>query len=508
METLTRQLLLEKMIPPSVKAGPMDPYPVRVVQMGEGNFLRAFTTWMVNELNRTCSFAGSIAVIQPRSGGKVLELRAQDCLYTLISRGISKGMRIDEKEIITSICCAIDPYREWDSYCALARRAEVRFFTSNTTEAGIVYAAEERPEGKAPSSFPAKVCWFLYERFLCFKGDQSRGLVFLPCELIERNGEQLRDAVFRHAADWKLGENFTEWILSSNRFINTLVDRIVPGYPKEEATDIGNELCYRDAYIDVTESYHIWILEGDGSLESELPLHRAGINAVWTDNLPLYRTRKVRILNGLHTMTVLASYLSGHETVRDSVEDAVIGRFMKKGVEEILLTIDMAAKEKERFAEEVFERFSNPFIKHYCLSIALNSVSKFCVRVLPSFLDYQAAYKTLPSALAFSLAALISFYRITGEANGSFTGTRGDKSYPVKDDDAVCRIFKDLWNLFSENCDYDMLASSVLSRCELWGRDLSRIEGLSSFIAASLRAIDEKGMEKAVDAVCEGACHD
>ena len=499
MELLSRQMVKDGLIPAGVRADLFDHLPVRAVQMGEGNFLRAFTCWMINEMNARGVFNGSIAVIQPRPGGRIEDLKKQDCLYTLLTRGLSGGRLVDEKEIISSISAAVDPYKNWNAYCALARTETVRLFISNTTESGIVYSYEKKPEGASPLSFPAKAAAFLYERFTAFNGSPDRGLIFLPCELIDTNGTVLKEIILRHAQDWNLGDSFSAWVNTHNIFLNTLVDRIVPGYPKDEADAIEKTLGYKDVYLDAAEAYHVWVLEGDGSLHEELPFAEAGLNVLWTENLSVYRTRKVKVLNGLHTMSVLASFLAGNDTVRESIEHPVIGEYMRKGVfNEILPTIDMDAQERRQFAEEVLERFRNPFMKHYCLSIALNSVSKFKVRVLPSILDYYAMNGTAPRILSFSLAALIAFYRIDAIEGETFSGSRDGRPYPVKDDAAICRFFADAWHAFSISHSTQVLVKNILSQYACWGTDLSLNTSLMRAVTVSLDDILQYGMIEAV----------
>ena len=254
----------------------------------------------------------------------------------------------------------------------------------------------------------------LYERFQFFHADPAKGLIFLPCELIERNGDNLQRIVLHHAQAWDLGREFCEWVQSSNYFLNTLVDRIVSGYPRDEAAALTEVLGYEDALLDAGEIFHLWVIEGPQGLAEEFPLHKAGLNCVWTDDLTPYRTRKVRILNGAHTVSVLAAFQAGLDTVREMVEDPLFGRFLEKAVfAEILPTVPLAEDEKTVYAKAVLERFRNPFVKHALLSIALNSVSKWKVRVLPSLLGSLQQNRRLPPALTFSLAALIHFYRGT-----------------------------------------------------------------------------------------------
>ena len=412
---LNRQSIATLRGRPGISIGSLADVPERVVQFGEGNFLRSFVDWMIDAMNGRGLFGGSVVVVQPIERGTVDVLSEQDCLYTLILRGLQGGKVVEQRQVITAISRGIDPYRDWNAYLAAAEQPDLRFAVSNTTEAGIAYVDEPRPTHGCPASFPAKVTAFLHRRFGRFRGGASKGLVFLPCELIDRNGEQLRSCVLRHAAAWDLGAEFTHWVAERNRFLNTLVDRIVPGYPHEEVSALTEQLGYEDRLLTTGEIFHVWVIEGDAALAEELPLTQAGLNVIWTSDLQPFRTRKVRILNGAHTMMALAAYLADLDTVRQCVEDPVLGGYVRRGAfDEILPLLPLPAEETRAFAEDVMERLANPFIKHNLISIALNSVSKYRVRVLPSLLEYRAANHRLPSALTFSLAALLAFYRGAG----------------------------------------------------------------------------------------------
>jgi tagaturonate reductase len=370
---------------------------------------------------------------------------------------------------------------------------------SNTTEAGIAYLDEPRPAGRCPASFPAKVAALLAERFSRLDGDPSKGLVFLPCELIDRNGDQLRSCVLRHAAAWDLSREFVRWVMENNRFLNTLVDRIVPGYPHEEIPTLTEQLGYEDRLLTTGEIFHVWVIEGDEEVAKELPLTQAGLNVIWTPDLQPFRTRKVRILNGAHTMMALAAYLAGLDTVRECVEDPVLGRYVRRGVfDEILPLLTLPVEETRAFAEEVMERLANPFIKHNLISIALNSVSKYRVRVLPSLLEYHAANRRLPSALTFSLAALLAFYRGTEIRDGALMGRREGGPYTVKDDAPVLEAFADQWRRYEHHRDALALCRALLARSDFWGEDLSALPDLTEGVGACLSRILQSGVRQAV----------
>jgi len=496
---LNRKTLAALGRPPGVSIGNLTPMPERVLQFGEGNFLRSFVDWMVDAMNRRDLFGGRVVVIQPIEHGLVDVLNAQDGLYTLILRGLQGGQVVERREIITAISRGINPYREWGAFLAAAAQPDLRFVVSNTTEAGIAYVEEPQPVEKCPASFPAKVAALLAERFARLNGDPAKGLVFLPCELIDRNGEQLRSCVLRHAAAWGLSQAFVRWFTEHNLFLNTLVDRIVPGYPHEEIPTLTEQLGYEDRLLTAGEIFHVWVIEGDATIAKELPLTQAGLNVVWTPDLQPFRTRKVRILNGAHTMMALAAYLAGLDTVRDCVEDPILGAYVRRGVfDEILPLLPLPAEETRAFAEDVMERLANPFIKHNLISIALNSVSKYRVRVLPSLLEYRAANQRLPPALTFSLAALLAFYRGTEIRDGALVGARSNGPYAVKDDAPVLEAFAAQWRAFSQHRDPGALCRAVLARADFWGEDLSSLPDLVEAIGAHLSRILQLGVREAI----------
>ena len=489
-------------VPTSIVCGPTVDFPERVLQFGEGNFLRAFGDWMINAMNARGLFRGRVVVVQPIERGTVDLLNQQDGLYTCLLRGTQRGVVAEQREIITAIRRGIDPYRDWHSFLATAAQPELRVAISNTTEAGIAYTEEPFPSDRCPRSFPAKVTAWLYERYRRLDGDPRRGLAFLPCELIDKNGETLRRYILQHAAAWGLPPAFSRWVSDHNQFLNTLVDRIVPGYPHEEAASITAQLGYEDRLLTTGEIFHVWIIEGDQRLAEELPFTQAGLNVVWTSDLSPYRTRKVRILNGAHTMTALPALLAGLETVRACVEDAQFGAYLRRAVfDEILPLVPGPERDTRAFAEEVIDRLGNPFIKHNLLSIALNSVAKYRVRVLPSLLEYRAQRQVLPPLLTFSLAALFRFYRGTEIREGALMGKSGGMSYPVRDDMDVLTAFAEVWRLHDGDKNTAALCRSILGRTSLWGEDLRRDSALVEQVVIHLDRVLRDGVRPALGAI-------
>lgn len=497
MDILSKKYIETAQIPCDIKLGKKEDMPVKIMQFGEGNFLRAFVDWMINKINTDGLFNGKVAVVQPLDRGLSDMINDQDCLYTLYLRGIENGEVKVSKDIITCIKECINPYSGWDKTLEYGKSNDLRFVISNTTEAGIEYKDEEYTPGKCQNTFPAKLCAILYERFKAFGGDESKGLIIIPCELIDRNGDNLKICVLKYAKAWGLGEDFENWIENACPFMNTLVDRIVPGYPRDEIEALTAEQGYKDNVVDTGEIFHFWVIEGDKKYAEEIPFHKAGLNVLWTDNMEPYRTRKVRILNGAHTMTVLAAHLAGLETVGDCMNDKDVSEFMRKGIfEEIIPTFDLPEDEKLMFAEAVLERFANPFIKHLLLSISLNSVSKFKVRVLPSVKEYIARLGKLPTRTMFALSALIRFYKGVTIENGKLLGNIDNNKYDICDKPDVLEFFADINTKFAN--DNKALVHAVLSNISFWDEDLSVIEGFEDKVLEYYNMIENNGVRESI----------
>ena len=407
----------------------------RVIQFGEGGFLRGFVDWMLQKINEKSDFDGSVVVVQPIEQGMCDMLSAQNCVYTQIIRGV-EGV---DRTVVDVISRCVKPYEDFAAYLALAEQPEMRFIVSNTTESGIVFSPDDKITDAPPKSFPAKLTLLLKRRYELGLG----GFIFLPCELIDRNGDNLRKCILQYADLWELGEGFKNWIITENIFTNTLVDRINTGYPKGEELNLG----YEDNMVNTSEFFHLWVIETEYNLDSEMPFSKTDLNVIITpDKLEMYRTRKVRILNGAHTSLVPYALLSGLETVKDCLDDSTMSEHLKKCIfDEIISTLDLPRDELLSYANSVVERFSNPYIKHYLSAIALNSVSKFKVRVLPSILEYIKRFDKMPETLLFAFAKLIEFY----------------KTDMTNDD-------KDVVAFMREHNTAEILANEAL-----WGQDLS-----------------------------------
>ncbi|PUU95280.1 MAG: tagaturonate reductase [Halanaerobium sp.] len=476
-------------------------YPEKVLQIGEGNFLRAFVDWMFHTMNKKGHFKGRTVVVQPIREGRISNLNEQDGLYTLLLRGIENGEEVNKKEIMTAISRGIESYSEWDQYLKLAENPEIEFVVSNTTEAGIAYNEEDNLTDRPPESYPGKLAAYLYHRYQTFNGAQDKGMVIVPVELIDRNGDNLKRIILKLADDWNLEPEFKNWIKEANHFLNTLVDRIVTGYPFNEIDDLETELGYHDQNLDTGEIFHLWVIEGDERLKEKLPFHKAGLNVKWVDDLTPYRTTKVRILNGAHTSTVPVSYLAGIDLVRDAVNDQLVGEFIKQAVfEDIIPTLDADEDELEDFASKIFERFKNPYIDHKWLDISLNSTSKFKTRVLPSLVQHIEEYDKVPERLSFALAALIHFYHGTELEEGKLAAYRSGKKYLIRDDKEALNYFAELWTKFeAEEIDLAELGQDVLANKDFWDRDLNELPGLTDSLISNLNLIKKEGMKASLE---------
>lgn len=472
--------------------------PVTLLQIGEGQFLRGFVDWMLHGCREQGLFEGGVAVVQPRPSGasKIATLTKQDGLHTLVIRGLENGSPIERREIVSVFSRVFDPYAEWPRLIELAVSPDLRFVVSNTTEAGLAYAPEPLQEGPI-ASFPGKIAYLLYSRYEAFHGDPDKGLTFLPCELVERNGDTLRDAVLLYADDWGLPQPFREWVISHNRFLNSLVDRIVTGYPSvEQAEAWFSEWGYRDAMLNTAEPYHLWAIEAKPEMDEQLPFRTAGFNVIWTNDLRLYQQRKVRILNGAHTWMAPLGLLRGVEHVRALMEHPELGAMVRATVlEDIVPTLPYDAAEMREYAHSVFERFANPFIRHRLSDIAMNSLSKFKVRLLPTFACYTERGGHFPEKLAIGLAGLLRYYKVNRVEDGSYMGQTFDgERYVVRDDASALAIVSRIWEEAERNGSTVVQAvSGLLAEQSLWGTDLSLWSGLAEQVAAILTSWEEDG---------------
>lgn len=432
-----------------------------ILQFGTGNFLRGFADYFIDKLNKENLYDGKIVIVSPTDSEQVDVIQVQQGKYNLYLRGIKNGSEVCGRTEIQSVSRAVNPYKDFNAYLELAEIPDLRFIISNTTEAGIAFSPDDKLTDCPAKTFPAKLTQLLYARYKA----KLRGFVIFACELIDNNAKELEKFVLKYARLWNLDDEFCNWVLNENEFCNTLVDRIVTGYPVNEAETLCAEIGYTDKLLNTAEPYHLWVIEGD--YENELPLSTAGLNVIWTDNVMPYKKMKVRILNGSHTSLVFPSLLCSVETVGESLNDYELNEFLNICLFECILPTLDDTEGNRQFANDVLERFANPYIRHMWKSISLNSVSKFTARVLPTITDYIKKYDEIPKPLVFSLACLIEYY----------------KTNDVSDDQSAIEYI----GTHSVN--------DILSAAQLWNTDLSN---LSAFVTECLERIHTNGIREAV----------
>ena len=465
--------------------------PERVLQFGEGNFLRAFVDYFIDEMNEKAGFDSKAVLCQPIAPGLAPMINGQDGLYTLFLRGRENGQKVNRKRVISCVSRCLNPYEDYQGLLDCAKNPDLRFLVSNTTEAGIVFDPACKKDDAPPASFPGKLTAFLYERWKL----GLRGFIILSCELIDHNGDELKRCVDKYIDLWDLEPEFKAWAERENLFCSTLVDRIVTGYPRAEAEGICRELGYQDDILDTGEVFGFWVIEGPQSIKDEFPVEKAGLPIIVVDDHTPYKQRKVRILNGAHTSMVLGAYLAGQDIVRNCMEDEVIHGFMNKTIyDEIIPTLDLPRDELTEFAAAVTERFNNPYIDHALLSISLNSTAKWKARVLPSLEEYVKRQGRLPKCITFSFAAYIAFYHTAQEkGENCLLGRRGQETYEIKDDQWTLDFYYD-----HRGDDAKSIAHAVVNHQRMWDGRLAALEGFETAVAAALERIEAVGMYEAM----------
>lgn len=464
-------------------------YPERIIQFGEGNFLRAFVDWIVYNMNQKVDFNTGVVVVQPINAGMVDMLNDQDGLYHLNLQGIDKGKTVDSIEMIDVITRGLNPYAQFDEYMKLAENPEMRFVISNTTEAGIAFDPACKLDDKPAASYPGKLTQLLYHRFKTFNGAQDKGWHIFPCELIFHNGTELKKCIHQYIDLWNLGEDFLNWFDTACGVYCTLVDRIVPGYPRDTINEILEKIQLEDKLVVKAEIFHLWVIEAPESVAAEFPASKAGLNVLFVPSEKPYHDRKVTLLNGPHTALSPVAYLSGLDTVREACEDEVLGKFVRKVMYgELMETLDLPKAELENYADSVMERFLNPFVKHFVTSIMLNSFPKFKTRDLPGLKIYLERNGELPAGLVLGLAGIITYYK---------GGKRGNDEINPNDDQAILDLLTELW----KSNDVAKVAQGVLAAEFIWGEDLNKIAGLTEKLTGYLASIQEKGMLETVKTI-------
>ena len=473
----------------SILNKPVPERKIKILQFGEGNFLRAFVEWIIQDLNDKGAINAGVAVVQPMPMGRVADLAKQDGLYTLRLEGINNGEKVKSSRVIDVIADCINPFEDYGKYLKYGESEDLQIIISNTTEAGIALDATDTDFTVCPKSYPGKLLALLKRRYDYFKGDKNKGLAIIPCELIDNNGDELYKCLLELAKINKMDGKFIEWIKEANHFTSTLVDRIVPGYPRNEIEQIQKETGYIDNNVVKGEIFHLWVLKKEPYIQKVFPADSTGLNVIFADDIKPYKQRKVKILNGSHTALVPVAYLCGIDTVGESVNDPVIGKYVRDFVfEEVNPTIALPQDEMTAFANSVIERYQNPFIRHELMSIALNSTTKFRTRLLPTLGDYIRITGKLPKHLLFSFAAIVEFHK----------GKRGNEDIALNDDSEYLNYWKQLWAEFNGDCHE--LAEKALAWKGAWGEDLNKLHpDITKTVAGYLSDIEKKGMKKAVE---------
>lgn len=451
--------------------------PLKVIQFGGGNFLRAYVDWMIEELNKNTEFNGDVLIIKPTEKGDYHFLQEQEGLFHIATQGLKDGQKIEELQLISCVQKIIHPYTDFDDYLFSAHIESIKFIFSNTTESGIQFNSSDKITDAPAHEFPGKLTQWLFERYTHFIGEQHKGVIIIPCELIENNGDLLKQKIKDYIDLWKLDFGFNAWLEDACIFCNTLVDRIVPGYPYNSARKIFDKIGVEDKLLTSAEPYHLLVIDGPEQVASELPFEQTNLNVIFTDNLVKYREIKVRILNGAHTALVPMAYLRGFRTVRESIQDENMNKYIQQLLEQnILVTLDYPKQELEQYVSDVIERFKNPFIEHKLIDISLNSISKFKIRLLPSLLLYVERKEELPNHIIKALAALLVFYK----------GDHKGKIIPLRDSEKVITFFREEWASVNTQADIPQLSERVLANLLLWDLNLNEIPGLTKLVSAEI----------------------
>ena len=467
--------------------------PERIIQFGEGNFIRAFVDWIISNMNEKTDFNSSVVVVQPIEKGMIDALNSQDCLYHVNLQGLDNGKTVNSYRMIDVISRALNPYHDFKAFMSLAEQTEMRFVISNTTEAGIAFDSSCKLDDAPASSYPGKLTQLLYHRFKFFNGDPTKGLIIFPCELIFLNGHKLKDTIYQYIELWNLGNDFKEWFEKSCGVYATLVDRIVPGFPKKDIDKIKEELGYDDNMVVRGEAFHLWVIEAPQSVAEEFPADKAGLNVLFVPSEEPYHERKVTLLNGPHTVLSPVAYLSGVDIVRDACQHEVIGKYIHRVMfDELMETLNLPMDELKRFAENVLERFNNPFVDHQVTSIMLNSFPKYATRDLPGLKVYLQRKGCLPEGLVLGLAAIIVYYK---------GGKRQDGTDIIPNDaPEIMQLLTDLWSKGS----VEELVKGVLGAVSIWNEDLNNIPGLHNRVVYYINNIMEHGMLETVKGLVAG----
>lgn len=466
-------------------------YPEKILQFGTGVLLRGLVDYLVDKANKKGVFKGRIVVVKS-TDGPTTEFTAQDNLFTAHIKGVSQGELINQTLVNASISRVLQSNADWDKVLETIHQPELQVIVSNTTEVGIQYAEENITTG-VPASFPGKLLAVLWERYQYFKGKPGAGFVIVPTELVVDNGRKLQEIVLRLAAYNKLPEAFTQWVETNNHFCNSLVDRIVPGKPRD-LEELQQQAGYTDGlWIDV-EPFLLWAIEGEEHIRQVLSFHQADKRMLIEPSITPYREQKLRILNGSHTISVPLAFLGGLNTVYECMEHPYMGSFFRTVVmEEILPTIQDVCPQADTFAQDVLDRFANPYIAHKLISITFQESSKMNARNVRTLVRYYERRHMLPPAMSLGFAAMLLFLRPVKEEGGKYYGERGTEQYLITDDNAA--IFAAYWKNVAtgDNAGVASLVQQICADNRLWESDLSQLPGFVDTVAGHLAGMLQEG---------------
>lgn len=458
--------------------------PIKIMQFGEGNFLRAFVEWILQDLNDKHAIDSDVVVVQPMPFGRVENLREQDGLYTVCLEGLVDGKEVKTRQIIDLLGDFINPFTDYEGFLKYGESPDLEVIISNTTEAGIAFDETDTDQSVCPKSFPGKLLALLKRRYDFYNGDYDKGLNIVPCELIDNNGTELKKILLKLSKLIYNDDKFEAWLDKANHYTDTLVDRIVPGFPKDTVREIYEETGFIDNNVVKAEAFHLWVLKDEPSVHKALPADKTGLNVLFVPDIKPYKERKVKLLNGTHTGMVPVAYMCGIDTVRESVTDKDVRRFVKSlTYDTIAPTVKLPLQESIRFADSVLERFENPYIRHELMSIALNSTTKFRTRLLGTYADYVEKFGKVPTDILFSFSAMTVFYR----------GKRGDEEIKLNDNPEYLEFWKNVW----AQADYEKIAKTALSAKDIWQIELDTDENVR-LVKGYIKDMVELGMRKAL----------
>lgn len=467
------------------------------MQFGEGNFLRAFVDWQIDILNETTDLNAGIAIIRPIDYDALPLLNVQDGLYTTIIRGLNEqGEAVANARIISSINEEIPVYKDFAKYMALAENPALKMIFSNTTEAGIEYIETDKLTDAPAKAFPAKLTQWLHHRFEFFNGSTDSGVVIIPCELIDYNGEKLKEIVLQYCELWQLSDEFVNWLADANDFCSTLVDRIVTGFPRDEHQQLQAEFGYLDNFMVTAEHFHLFVIQGPKHLAELLHLEGSDLNIKIVDDISPYKQRKVAILNGAHTALVPLAYMSNINAVGEALADPLFERYLESLIfNEIIPTLDLPQDELKAFANDVLNRFRNPYIHHLLMAISLNSMTKFKTRLLPQSLKFVESQKAVPTMMTMAIAGQILFFK----------GERNEEKIALSDSEQWLALFAKLWTGYNNKLiNINELVRGVLAAHWHWGQDLNEINGLTEQVSVHLEAMLTFGVANVLTQTLEG----